>query len=197
MKRLRKIANDNLEFKLIEAIRNVCGSNRLSGLVSLFQEIEENYPDAIYSGQMYRKMIIPYETLNNMNHYLQDDKEYIDKEEFIQQVRDFIKIEEWQSCTYSLEACKNFYPLEDGISFIISFNGNGIDIQQLCDELYYSDDEEVSVEAEVLGKSYENEEEVVGKISKDYEIIAINNEDMKKLKSWINIEFFDQQFKEK
>ena len=132
-----------------------------------------------------------------MNHYLQDDKEYIDKEEFIQQVRDFIKIEEWQSCTYSLEACKNFYPLEDGTSFIISFNGNGIDIQQLCDELYYSDDEEVSVEAEVLGKSYENEEEVVSKISKDYEIIAINNEDMKKLKSWINIEFFDQHFEEK
>ena len=33
-------------------------------------------------------------------------------------------------------------------------------------------------------------------IPNNYKVIAINNEDISKLKTWIKIEFFDQQFEE-
>lgn len=196
MKRLKKIANDDLDLQLIEAIRKICGSNTFDDLISLIPEIEDKYPNAIYSGNIYRKMIIPFETLDNMNHYIENDQEYIDKEEFVQEIKNFVTTGEYQSCTYSIEACKNFYPLEDGISFIISFDGEGIDLQQLCEELSYSDDEEIADQAEVLGRAYEDEEEIVSTIPNNYKVIAINNEDISKLKTWIKIEFFDQQFEE-
>ena len=196
MKRLKKIANNDLDLQLIEAIRKICGSNTFDDLISLIPEIEDKYPNAIYSGNIYRKMIIPFETLDNMNHYIENNQEYIDKEEFIQEIKKFVTTGKYQSCTYSIEACKNFYPLEDGISFIISFDGEGIDLQQLCEELSYSDDEEVADQAEVLGRAYENEEEIVSMIPNNYKVIAINNEDISKLKTWIKIEFFDQQFEE-
>ena len=195
MKRLKKKAN-NLTLDLIEAIRKVCGSNKFDDLITLLPKIKDKYPDAIYSGNIYRKMIIPFETLNNMNHYQEDDQEYIAKEEFIEQIKNFVTTGEWQSCTYSLDSCKDFYPLEDGISFIICFEGEGIDLQQLCEELSYDDDKDVVNQAEVLKQAYESEEEVVSKIPNDYEIVTINNEDINKLKFWIKIEFFDQQFEQ-
>ena len=49
---------------------------------------------------------------------------------------------------------------------------------------------------EVLGRAYEDEEEVVSVIPNNYKVVAINNEDISKLKTWIKIEFFDQQFEE-
>ena len=152
---LKKIANNDLDLQLIEAIRKICGSNTFDDLISLIPEIEDKYPNVIYSGNIYRKMIIPFEILDSMNHYIENDQEYIDKEEFVQEIKNFVTTGEYQSCTYSIEACKNFYPLEDGISFIISFDGEGIDLQQLCEELSYSDDEEVAKDvskvAEAIG----------------------------------------------
>lgn len=195
MKRLKKKA-DNSASVLIEAIRNVCGSNEFGDLITLLPEIQDKYPDAIYSGNMYRKMIIPYETLDSMNHYQKGNQEYISKEEFIKQIKNFVITGEWQSCTYSLDSCKDFYPLEVGISFIISFEGEGIDLQQLCEELTYDDDENIVDQAEVLQRAYENEDEVVAKIPNNYRIVAINNENITKLKSKIKIDFFDQQFEE-
>ena len=195
MKRLKKKA-DNSTLALIEAIRNICGSNEFNDLIALLPEIQDKYPDAIYSGNMYRKMIIPYETLDSMNHYQKGNQEYISKEEFIEQIRNFVTTGEWQSCTYSLDSCKDFYPLEVGISFIISFESEGIDLQQLCEELTYDDDEDISTQAEVLQRAYENEDEVVAQVPSDYKVIAINNENITKLKSKIKIEFFDQQFEE-
>lgn len=195
MKRLKKKA-DNSTLALIEAIRNVCGSNEFGDLIALLPEIQDKYPDAIYSGNMYRKMIIPYETLESMNHYQKGNQEYISKEEFIEQIKNFVTTGEWQSCTYSLDSCKNFYPLEVGISFIISFEGKGIDLQQLCEELTYDDDENIVDQAEVLQRAYENEDEVVAKIPNNYKVVAINNENLNKLKSQIKIDFFDQQFEE-
>ena len=195
MKRLKKKADSSASV-LIEAIRNVCGSNEFDDLIALLPEIQDNYPDAIYSGNIYRKMIIPFETLETMNHYQKRNQEYISKEEFIEQIRNFVTVGEWQSCTYSLDSCKNFYPLEVGISFIISFEGEGIDLQQLCEELTYDDDEDISTQAEVLQRAYENEDEVVSKIPTNYHVVAINNENITKLKSKIKIEFFDQQFEE-
>ena len=195
MKRLKKKA-DNSASVLIEAIRNVCGSNEFNDLIALLPEIQDKYPDAIYSGNMYRKMIIPYETLDSINRYQKGNQEYISKEEFIEQIKNFVTTGEWQSCTYSLDSCKDFYPLEVGISFIISFEGEGIDLQQLCEELTYDDDENIVDQAEVLQRAYENEDEVVAKIPNDYKVVAINNENLNKLKSKIKIEFFDQQFEE-
>lgn len=195
MKRLKKKA-DNSTLALIEAIRNVCGSNKFDDLIALLPEIQDNYPDAIYSGNMYRKMIIPYETLDSMNHYRKGNQEYISKEEFIEQIKNFITTGEWQSCTYSLDSCKDFYPLEVGIGFIISFEGEGIDLQQLCEELTYDDDEDIVTQAEVLQRAYENEEEVVAQVPSNYKVVAINNENINKLKSKIKIEFFNQQFEE-
>ena len=195
MKRLKKKA-DNSTLALIEAIRNICGSNEFNDLIALLPEIQDKYPDAIYSGNMYRKMIIPYETLDSMNHYQKGNQEYISKEEFIEQIRNFVTTGEWQSCTYSLDSCKNFYPLEVGISFIISFESEGIDLQQLCEELTYDDDENIVDQAEVLQRAYENEDEVVAKIPNNYRVVAINNENLNKLKSQIKIDFFDQQFEE-
>lgn len=145
---------------------------------------------------MYRKMIIPYEILESMNHYQKGNQEYISKEEFIEQIKNFVTTGDWQSCTYSLNSCKNFYPLEVGISFIISFEGKGIDLQQLCEELTYDDDENIVDQAEVLQRAYENEDEVVAKIPNNYKVVAINNENLNKLKSQIKIDFFDQQFEE-
>lgn len=195
MKRLKKKA-DNSTLALIEAIRNVCGSNEFDDLIALLPEIQDKYPDAIYSGNMYRKMIIPYEILDSMNHYQKGNQEYISKEEFIEQIKNFVTTGEWQSCTYSLDSCKDFYPLEVGISFIISFEGEGIDLQQLCEELTYDDDENIVDQAEVLQRAYENEDEVVAKIPNDYKVVAINNENITKLKPKIQIDFFDQQFEE-
>ena len=195
MKRLKKKA-DNLTLALIEAIRNVCGSNEFNDLIALLPEIQDKYPDAIYSGNMYRKMIIPYETLDSMNRYQKGNQEYISKEEFIEQIKNFVTTGEWQSCTYSLDSCKDFYPLEVGISFIISFEGEGIDLQQLCEELTYDDDENIVDQAEVLQRAYESEDEVVSQIPSNYHIVAINNENITKLKSKIKIDFFDQQFEE-
>ena len=195
MKRLKKKA-DNSALTLIEAIRNVCGSNEFDDLIALLPEIQDNYPDAIYSGNMYRKLIIPFEALETMNHYRKGNQEYISKEEFIEEIRNFVTTGEWQSCTYSLDSCKNFYPLEVGISFIISFEGEGIDLQQLCEELTYNDNEDIADQAEVLQRAYENEDEVVSKIPTNYHVVAINNENITKLKSKIKIEFFDQQFEE-
>lgn len=195
MKRLKKKA-DNLASVLIEAIRNICGSNEFGNLIALLPEIQDQYPDAIYSGQMYRKMIIPFETLETMNYYQKGNQEYISKEEFVEEIRNFVTTGEWQSCTYSLDSCKNFYPLEVGISFIISFEGEGIDLQQLCEELTYDDDENIVDQAEVLQRAYENEDEVVAKIPNDYKVVAINNENITKLKPKIQIDFFDQQFEE-
>lgn len=195
MKRLKKKA-DNLASVLIEAIRNICGSNEFGNLIALLPEIQDQYPDAIYSGNMYRKMIIPYEILDSMNHYQKGNQEYISKEEFIEQIKNFVTTGEWQSCTYSLDSCKDFYPLEVGISFIISFEGEGIDLQQLCEELTYDDDENIVDQAEVLQRAYENEDEVVAKIPNDYKVVAINNENITKLKPKIQIDFFDQQFEE-
>lgn len=195
MKRLKKKA-DNSTLALIEAIRNVCGSNEFDDLIALLPEIQDNYPDAIYSGNMYRKMIIPYETLDSMNHYHKGNQEYISKEEFIEQIKNFVTTGEWQSCTYSLDSCKDFYPLEVGIGFIISFEGEGIDLQQLCEELTYDDDEDIVTQAEVLQRAYENEEEVVAQVPSNYKVVAINNENINKLKSKIKIEFFNQQFEE-
>lgn len=195
MKRLKKKA-DNSTLALIEAIRNVCGSNEFDDLIALLPEIQNKYPDAIYSGNMYRKMIIPYEILESMNHYQKGNQEYISKEEFIEQIKNFVTTGDWQSCTYSLNSCKDFYPLEVGISFIISFEGEGIDLQQLCEELTYDDDENIVDQAEVLQRAYENEDEVVAKIPNDYKVVAINNENITKLKPKIQIDFFDQQFEE-
>lgn len=195
MKRLKKKA-DNSTLALIEAIRNVCGSNEFDDLIALLPEIQDKYPDAIYSGNMYRKMIIPYETLDSVNHYQKGNQEYISKEEFIEQIKNFVTTGDWQSCTYSLDSCKNFYPLEVGISFIISFEGEGIDLQQLCEELTYDDDENIVDQAEVLQRAYENEDEVVAKIPNNYRVVAINNENLNKLKSQIKIDFFNQQFEE-
>ena len=195
MKRLKKKA-DNSASVLIEAIRSVCGSNEFNDLIALLPEIQDQYPDAIYSGHIYRKMIIPFETLEDMHHYQKGNQEYISKEEFIEEIKNFVTTGEWQSCTYSLDSCKNFYPLEVGISFIISFEGEGIDLQQLCEELTYDDDEDIATQAEVLQRAYENEDEIVSKIPSTYHIVAINNENITKLKSKIKIEFFDQQFEE-
>lgn len=195
MKRLKKKADSSASV-LIEAIRSVCGSNEFNNLIALLPEIQDNYPDAIYSGQMYRKLIIPFETLETMHHYQKGNQEYISKEEFIEEIKNFVTTGEWQSCTYSLDSCKNFYPLEVGISFIISFEGEGIDLQQLCEELTYDDDENIVDQAEVLQRAYENEDEVVAKIPNDYKVVTINNENISKLKSKIKIDFFDQQFEE-
>ena len=195
MKRLKKKA-DNSASVLIEAIRNVCGSNEFDDLIALLPEIQNQYPDAIYSGQMYRKLIIPFETLDTMHHYQKGNQEYISKEEFIEEIKNFVTTGEWQSCTYSLDSCKSFYPLEVGISFIISFEGEGIDLQQLCEELTYDDNEDIVDQAEVLQRAYENEDEVVAQVPNDYKVVTINNENITKLKSKIKINFFDQQFEE-
>ena len=82
-----------------------------------------------------------------------------------------------------------YHPLEVGISFIISFEGEGIDLQQLCEELTYDDDEDIVTQAEVLQYAYENknEDEVVSKIPSTYHIIVINNENITKLKSKVKL----------
>lgn len=193
LKLAENLLNDDQLNQINRAINQLTVNNRPKPLVNVYNEIL-NKAECTYSNTVYRKITFDLNDIVALNNSYK-----ISKDEVFNYIKNNLETNSYQSCTKSLEACRNFEADWFDFEVIISFEcSEGIDVMAICNKYLeiarqrYKDVQSGNSESKyglnklraiiqsyesIIG-DFESEEEVLAMVPNDYQIVEIVGIDM-------------------
>ena len=194
MKRLKKKANNDLNYEMELALVNLVFTNDGSSLIDMYNEIDN---DCIYNGEVYRILYLnDRELIENIKTQKDEMGIYVKRKDLIYAIQEKIETGDWQSTTKSYDNINSLgidIMVSNPISVVIKFNcKNGIDLNKLSrkclNDFKKNNASEVYIkELNELVDITKQQEEVYAKIPNDYEIVSISDVNINEFTGTVNI----------
>lgn len=194
MKRLKKKANNDLNYEMELALVNLVFTNDGSSLIELYNEIDN---DCFYNGEVYRILYLnDRELIENIKTQKDEMGIYVKCKDLIYAIQEKIETGDWQSTTKSYDNINSLgidITVSNPISVAIKFNcKNGIDLNKLSQK--YLNDFKKNNASEVyirelneLVNITNQQQEVYAKIPSNYEIVSISDININEFTGTVNI----------
>ena len=194
MKRLKKKANNDLNYEMELALVNLVFTNDGSELIDMYNEIDN---DCFYNGEVYRILYLnDRELIENVKTQKDEMGIYVKCKDLIYAIQEKIETGDWQSTTKSYDNINSLgidITVSNPISVVIKFNcKNGIDLNKLSqkclNDFKKNNASEVYIkELNELVDITKQQEEVYAKIPSDYEIVSISDISINEFNGTVNI----------
>ena len=194
MKRLKKKANNDLNYEMELALVNLVFTNDGSELIDMYNEIDN---DCFYNGEVYRILYLnDRELIENVKTQKDEMGIYVKCKDLIYAIQEKIETGDWQSTTKSYDNINSLgidITVSNPISIVIKFNcKNGIDLNKLSqkclNDFKKNNASEVYIkELNELVDITKQQEEVYAKIPSDYEIVSISDISINEFNGTVNI----------
>ena len=194
MKRLKKKANNDLNYEMELALVNLVFTNDGSSLIDMYNEIDQ---DCFYNGEVYRILYLnDRELIENIKTQKDEMGIYVKCKDLICAIQEKIETEDWQSTTKSYDNINSLgidVTVSNPISVVIKFNcKNGIDLNKLSqkclNDFKKNNASEVYIkELNELVDITNQQKEVYAKIPSDYEIVSISDININEFTGTVNI----------
>ena len=194
MKRLKKKANNDLNYEMELALVNLVFTNDGSSLIDIYNEIDN---DCFYNGEVYRILYLnDRELIENIKTQKDEMGIYVKCKDLICAIQEKIETGDWQSTTKSYDNINSLgidITVSNPISVVIKFNcKNGIDLNKLSqkclNDFKKNNASEVYIkELNELINITKQQEEVYAKIPSDYEIVSISDVNINEFTGTVNI----------
>ena len=194
MKRLKKKANNDLNYEMELALVNLVFTNDGSSLIDMYNEIDN---DCFYNGEVYRILYLnDRELIKNIKTQKDEIGIYVKCKDLIYTIQEKIETGDWQSTTKSYDNINSLgidITVSNPISVVIKFNcKNGIDLNKLSqkclNDFKKNNASEVYIkELNELVDITKQQEEVYAKIPSNYEIVSISDVNINEFTGTVNI----------
>ena len=194
MKRLKKKANNDLNYEMELALVNLVFTNDGSSLIELYNEIDN---DCFYNGEVYRILYLnDRELIENIKTQKDEMGIYVKCKDLIHAIQEKIETGDWQSTTKSYDNINSLgidVTVSNPISVVIKFNcKNGIDLNKLSqkclNDFKKNNASEVYIkELNELVDITNQQQEIYAKIPSNYEIISISGVNINEFTGTVNI----------
>ena len=194
MKRLKKKANNDLNYEMELALVNLVFTNDGSSLIELYNEIDQ---DCFYNGEVYRILYLnDRELIENIKTQKDEMGIYVKCKDLICAIQEKIETGDWQSTTKSYDNINSLgidITVSNPISVVIKFNcKNGIDLNKLSqkclNDFKKNNTSEVYIkELNELVNITNQQQEVYAKIPNNYEIVSISDININEFTGTVNI----------
>ena len=194
MKRLKKKANNDLNYEMELALVNLVFTNDGSSLIDMYNEIDN---DCFYNGEVYRILYLnDRELIENIKTQKDEMGIYVKCKDLIYAIQEKIETGDWQSTTKSydnINALGIDITVSNPISVVIKFNcKNGIDLNKLSRKCLKKKKKNNASEVYIkelneLVDITKQQEEVYAKIPSDYEIVSISDVNINEFTGTVNI----------
>ena len=194
MKRLKKKANNDLNYEMELALVNLVFTNDGSSLIDMYNEIDQ---DCFYNGTVYRILYLnDRELIENIKTQKDEMGIYVKCKDLIYAIQEKIETGDWQSTTKSYEGIDSIgleITVNNPISVVIKFNcKNGIDLNKLSqkclNDFKKNNASEVYIrELNELVDITNQQQEVYTKIPNNYEIVSISDININEFTGMVNI----------
>ena len=194
MKRLKKKANNDLNYEMELALVNLVFTNDGSSLIDMYNEIDQ---DCIYNGEVYRILYLnDRELIENIKIQKDEMGIYVKCKDLICAIQEKIETGNWQSTTKSYDNINSLgidITVSNPISVVIKFNcKNGIDLNKLSqkclNDFKKNNASEVYIkELNELVDITNQQQEIYAKIPSNYEIISISGVNINEFTGTVNI----------
>ena len=194
MKRLKKKANNDLNYEMELALVNLVFTNDGSSLIDMYNEIDQ---DCFYNGEVYRILYLnDRELIENIKTQKDEMGIYVKCKDLIHAIQEKIETGDWQSTTKSYDNINSLgidITVSNPISVVIKFNcKNGIDLNKLSqkclNDFKKNNASEVYIrELNELVDITKQQEEVYTKIPSNYEIVSISDININEFTGTVNI----------
>ena len=194
MKRLKKKANNDLNYEMELALVNLVFTNDGSSLIDMYNEIDQ---DCFYNGTVYRILYLnDRELIENIKTQKDEMGIYVKCKDLIHAIQEKIETGDWQSTTKSYDNINSLgidITVNNPISVVIKFNcKNGIDLNKLSQKCLNDFKENNASEVYIkelneLVDITKQQEEVYTKIPSDYEIVSISDVNINEFTGTVNI----------
>ena len=194
MKRLKKKANNDLNYEMELALVNLVFTNDGSSLIELYNEIDN---DCFYNGEVYRILYLnDRELIKNIKTQKDEMGIYVKCKDLIYAIQEKIETGDWQSTTKSYDNINSLgidITVSNPISVVIKFNcKNGIDLNKLSqkclNDFKKNNASEVYIkELNELVDITNQQQEVYAKIPSNYEIVSISDININEFTGTVNI----------
>ena len=194
MKRLKKKANNDLNYEMELALVNLVFTNDGSSLIELYNEIDN---DCFYNGTVYRILYLnDRELIKNIKTQKDEMGIYVKCKDLIHAIQEKIEIGDWQSTTKSYDNINSLgidVTVSNPISVVIKFNcKNGIDLNKLSQKCLNDFKENNASEVYIkelneLVDITNQQQEIYAKIPSNYEIVSISDVNINEFTGTVNI----------
>ena len=194
MKRLKKKANNDLNYEMELALVNLVFTNDGSSLIDMYNEIDN---DCFYNGEVYRILYLnDRELIENIKTQKDEMGIYVKCKDLIYAIQEKIETGDWQSTTKSYEDIDSIgleITVDNPISVVIKFNcKNGIDLNKLSqkclNDFKKNNASEVYIkELNELVDITNQQQEIYAKIPNNYEIVSISDVNINEFTGTVNI----------
>ena len=194
MKRLKKKANNDLNYEMELALVNLVFTNDGSSLIELYNEIDN---DCFYNGEVYRILYLnDRELIENIKTQKDEMGIYVKCKDLIYSIQEKIETGDWQSTTKSYDNINSLgidITVSNPISVVIKFNcKNGIDLnklsQKFLNDFKKNNASEVYIkELNELVDITNQQQEVYARIPNNYEIVSISDININEFTGTVNI----------
>ena len=194
MKRLKKKANNDLNYEMELALVNLVFTNDGSSLIDMYNEIDN---DCFYNGEVYRILYLnDRELIENIKTQKDEMGIYVKCKDLIYAIQEKIETGDWQSTTKSYDNINSLgidIMVSNPISVVIKFNcKNGIDLNKLSqkclNDFKKNNASEVYIkELNELVDITNQQQEIYAKIPSDYEIVSISDININEFTGTVNI----------
>ena len=194
MKRLKKKANNDLNYEMELALVNLVFTNDGSSLIDMYNEIDQ---DCFYNGIVYRILYLnDRELIENIKTQKDEMGIYVKCKDLIYAIQEKIETGDWQSTTKSYDNINSLgidITVNNTISVVIKFNcKNGIDLNKLSqkclNDFKKNNTSEVYIkELNELVDITNQQQEVYARIPNNYEIVSISDININEFTGTVNI----------
>ena len=194
MKRLKKKANNDLNYEMELALVNLVFTNDGSSLIDMYNEIDQ---DCFYNGTVYRILYLnDRELIENIKTQKDEMGIYVKCKDLIHAIQEKIETEDWQSTTKSYDNINSLgidITVNNPISVVIKFNcKNGIDLNKLSQKCLNDFKENNASEVYIkelneLVDITNQQQEIYAKIPSNYEIVSISDVNINEFTGTVNI----------
>ena len=194
MKRLKKKANNDLNYEMELALVNLVFTNDGSSLIDMYNEIDN---DCFYNGEVYRILYLnDRELIENIKTQKDEMGIYVKCKDLICAIQEKIETGDWQSTTKSYDNINSLgidITVSNPISVVIKFNcKNGIDLNKLSqkclNDFKKNNASEVYIkELNELVDITNQQQEVYAKIPNNYEVVSISDVNINEFTGTVNI----------
>ena len=194
MKRLKKKANNDLNYEMELALVNLVFTNDGSSLIDMYNEIDQ---DCFYNGEVYRILYLnDRELIENIKTQKDEMGIYVKCKDLIYAIQEKIETRDWQSTTKSYDNINSLgidITVSNPISVVIKFNcKNGIDLNKLSqkclNDFKKNNASEVYIkELNELVDITNQQQEVYARIPNNYEIVSISDININEFTGTVNI----------
>ena len=194
MKRLKKKANNDLNYEMELALVNLVFTNDGSSLIDMYNEIDN---DCFYNGEVYRILYLnDRELIENIKTQKDEMGIYVKCKDLIHAIQEKIETGDWQSTTKSYDNINSLgidITVNNPISVVIKFNcKNGIDLNKLSqkclNDFKKNNASEIYIkELNELVDITNQQQEIYAKIPSNYEIISISDVNINEFTGTVNI----------